>query len=367
MLVVGPLGSYRRICSVQRMDLLKSPLIGAYSKHRFFEGEHVSQTKYEVSNLDGGTNFQDEVAKERFKLDAAVQSRVFRSMSNACNAYPFRRRAQCIIRPPYKSLLKIPASTVLSTQPFQNLFLFPSYFEEERRMKLDLPAGFRFLPTDIELLGYYLRNKMLCHNLPTAGFIHDCYIYDFNPDQLAGMYGVGDNGEMYFFTKRERKTSHATRPDRTAGDGYWKSNRTHVVVDDGGMIWGYKMNLKFHKGTSPKGIATDWLMDEYRIEKTDQPQNPTQSNMMSGYVLCRIHRHKSQGQSRKRSFESIEMPTDERNLEGMMPPYACSGLSNELIAPTTAPTQATGSFIGMPMIPSYPLQPLTSARENLAT
>lgn len=53
----------------------------------------------------------------------------------------------------------------------------------------DLPHGFRFLPTDEELIRYYVINKVLDKPLPLNKFI-DVNIYNYNPDQLAGSSSI---------------------------------------------------------------------------------------------------------------------------------------------------------------------------------
>ena len=48
----------------------------------------------------------------------------------------------------------------------------------------DLP-GFRFHPTDQELVGFFLRRKVL---LGHGGFIPEVDLYKFEPDELPGIY-----------------------------------------------------------------------------------------------------------------------------------------------------------------------------------
>ncbi|XP_058068995.1 NAC domain-containing protein 2-like [Magnolia sinica] len=116
---------------------------------------------------------------------------------------------------------------------------------------------------------------------------------------------------MYFFTQRNRKYEGGSRPARKAGNGYWKATTGHTTVLDQDKVVGYKMNLKFHVGTAPKGKKTDWLMTEYRMEEVDPPTTTTETEArkrkrkmvaatqedhhirMNGFVLCRIYKHKS--------------------------------------------------------------------------
>ncbi|XP_058068837.1 NAC domain-containing protein JA2L-like [Magnolia sinica] len=115
---------------------------------------------------------------------------------------------------------------------------------------------------------------------------------------------------MYFFTQRNRKYEGGSRPARKTGNGYWKATTGHTTVLDQDKVVGYKMNLKFHIGTAPKGKKTDWLMPEYRIDQVDPPTTTTETEArkrkrkmvaatqedhhirMNGFVLCRIYKHK---------------------------------------------------------------------------
>ncbi|CAI9787544.1 unnamed protein product [Fraxinus pennsylvanica] len=52
----------------------------------------------------------------------------------------------------------------------------------------NLPAGYRFVPSDEELVNKYLKNKVENKPLPCNGLIHDVQIYDSNPYELIGMF-----------------------------------------------------------------------------------------------------------------------------------------------------------------------------------
>ncbi|KAL6007534.1 hypothetical protein ACLOJK_033032 [Asimina triloba] len=176
----------------------------------------------------------------------------------------------------------------------------------------NLPVGFRFLPTDAELIEYYLKGKNLGFHFPDTP-IHDCYIYDFNPEDLIGMYGMGEKQDMYFFSEREPVTACGLRPNRTAVGGHWRSNRSYEVRDNEDRIIGVRMSLKFFKG---KKESTDWLMDEYKLPEGDEAMTSTREKKrrkmtmaenqnsihrlkMEGFVLCRIHRRGKRPEANK--------------------------------------------------------------------
>ncbi|KAF7819374.1 NAC domain-containing protein 83-like [Senna tora] len=64
---------------------------------------------------------------------------------------------------------------------------------------IKLPIGYRFCPTDEELVIHYLKRKVLSHPLP-ASVIPDFDVFRTHPSSLPG---VGDSKEKrYFFSRR---------------------------------------------------------------------------------------------------------------------------------------------------------------------
>ncbi|CAN1129669.1 NAC domain-containing protein 10 [Linum perenne] len=125
-------------------------------------------------------------------------------------------------------------------------------------LKPCLPPGFRFHPTDQELLIYYLKQK-ISSSSPSFSLIADINIYKFNPWDLPGMYTVHI---------RDRKYPNGARPNRTAASGYWKATGTDKpILSTNGTshCLGVKKALVFYQGKPPKGIKTNWMMLEYRL------------------------------------------------------------------------------------------------------
>jgi No apical meristem (NAM) protein len=73
--------------------------------------------------------------------------------------------------------------------------------------------------------------------------------------------------EWYFFTPRDRKYPNGSRPNRAAGQGYWKATGADkpVVPKGSARQVGIKKALVFYAGKAPRGIKTDWIMHEYRL------------------------------------------------------------------------------------------------------
>ncbi|KAG6738422.1 hypothetical protein POTOM_058038 [Populus tomentosa] len=167
-----------------------------------------------------------------------------------------------------------------------------------------LPPGFRFHPTDEELILHYLRKKVASTPFPVS-IIADVDIYKFDPWDLPAKAALGEK-EWYFFSPRDRKYPNGARPNRAAASGYWKATGTDKVImastiTPGGVIQGQenvgvKKALVFYKGKPPKGVKTDWIMHEYRLAETPsysytKPMKPRDSSMrLDDWVLCRIYK-----------------------------------------------------------------------------
>ncbi|KAJ9189463.1 hypothetical protein P3X46_000754 [Hevea brasiliensis] len=148
--------------------------------------------------------------------------------------------------------------------------------------ELDLP-GFRFHPTEEELLDFYLKNMVFGKKLrfDIIGYLN---IYHHDPWELPGMAKNGER-EWYFFVPRDRRHGSGGRPNRTTVNGFWKatgSDRKIVSLSDPKRIIGLRKTLVFYKGRAPRGSKTDWVMNEYRL--------PDSCPLPKDIVLCKIYR-----------------------------------------------------------------------------
>jgi len=75
--------------------------------------------------------------------------------------------------------------------------------------------------------------------------------------------------EWYFFTPRERKYPNGSRPNRSAGTGYWKATGADKPIGKPKAV-GIKKALVFYAGKAPKGEKTNWIMHEYRLADVDR-------------------------------------------------------------------------------------------------
>ncbi|KAA8529400.1 hypothetical protein F0562_033801 [Nyssa sinensis] len=156
----------------------------------------------------------------------------------------------------------------------------------------DLPPGFRFHPTDEELIMYYLRNQATSQPCPVS-IITEVDIYKFDPWQLPELAKFGEK-EWYFFTPRNRRYPNGARPNRAAVSGYWKATGTDKAIYSGSKYVGVRKALVFYQGKPPKGTKTDWIMHEYRLNDSRiQPKQQNGSMRLDDWVLCRIYKKRN--------------------------------------------------------------------------
>ncbi|KAK3133714.1 hypothetical protein QOZ80_6AG0540030 [Eleusine coracana subsp. coracana] len=136
------------------------------------------------------------------------------------------------------------------------------------------PPGFRFSPTDEELVLYFLKRR-IASGRPTP-YIADVDVYKSHPSQLPERSALqtGDR-QWFFFSRMDRKYPNGSRASRTTGDGYWKATGKDRFIcsgGSGGRAVGNKKTLVYHHGRAPRGERTDWVMYEYTILADALPQ-----------------------------------------------------------------------------------------------
>ncbi|XP_028770028.1 NAC domain-containing protein 2-like [Neltuma alba] len=155
--------------------------------------------------------------------------------------------------------------------------------------ELELPPGFRFHPTDEELVNHYLCRKCAAQSIAVP-IIKEIDLYKFDPWQLPEMALYGEK-EWYFFSPRDRKYPNGSRPNRAAGSGYWKATGADKPIGKPKPL-GIKKALVFYAGKAPSGIKTNWIMHEYRLANVDRSAGKKKNLRLDDWVLCRIYNKK---------------------------------------------------------------------------
>lgn len=93
-------------------------------------------------------------------------------------------------------------------------------------------------------------------------------------------YKSSNEKELYFFTPRQRKYKNGDRPNRAAGDGYWKATGADKAIKHNGEVVGFRKALVFYIGKPPAGTKTSWIMHEYRVKNAPECQRTEKDDYM---------------------------------------------------------------------------------------
>ncbi|GAB4848490.1 hypothetical protein Ancab_003194 [Ancistrocladus abbreviatus] len=161
-------------------------------------------------------------------------------------------------------------------------------------MESCVPPGFRFHPTDEELVGYYLKKKVASQKID-LDVIRDIDLYRIEPWDLQERCRIGyeEQNEWYFFSHKDKKYPTGTRTNRATMAGFWKATGRDKAVYDKTKLIGMRKTLVFYKGRAPNGQKSDWIMHEYRLESDEN--GPPQEE---GWVVCRAFKKRTSLQSK---------------------------------------------------------------------
>ncbi|XP_057992393.1 protein BEARSKIN2-like [Hevea brasiliensis] len=155
-----------------------------------------------------------------------------------------------------------------------------------------VPPGFRFHPTDEELLHYYLKKKVSFHKFDME-VIKEVDLNKMEPWELQERCRIGSTpqNEWYFFSHKDRKYPTGSRTNRATNAGFWKATGRDKCIRNSYKKIGMRKTLVFYRGRAPHGQKTDWIMHEYRLEDADDVE--VNSSTEDGWVVCKVFKKKN--------------------------------------------------------------------------
>ncbi|XP_062091302.1 NAC domain-containing protein 43-like [Humulus lupulus] len=163
-----------------------------------------------------------------------------------------------------------------------------------------VPPGFRFHPTEEELLQYYLKKKVSNQSID-LDVIRDVDLNKLEPWDIQERCKIGTTpqNDWYFFSHKDKKYPTGTRTNRATAAGFWKATGRDKVIYSHSKRIGMRKTLVFYKGRAPHGLKSDWIMHEYRLDDNTNDNNIHSSAVMveispeEGWVVCRIFKKKN--------------------------------------------------------------------------
>ncbi|KAI3710595.1 hypothetical protein L2E82_40379 [Cichorium intybus] len=182
-----------------------------------------------------------------------------------------------------------------------------------------VPPGFRFHPTEEELLHYYLRKKVAYEKID-LDVIREVDLNKLEPWDIQDKCSIGSTpqNDWYFFSHKDKKYPTGTRTNRATAAGFWKATGRDKIVHSSFRRIGMRKTLVFYKGRAPHGQKSDWIMHEYRLDDNNIPtQDSSVSNMCDcaheeGWVVCRVFKKKNYHKSLESTHRSLPPSMDTR-------------------------------------------------------
>lgn len=165
-----------------------------------------------------------------------------------------------------------------------------------------LPPGFRFHPTDEELVVQYLRRKAFGLPLPAA-VIPDLHnLFKLDPWDIPG---ASSDGNKYFFAVRP-PAARGRRQQVTASGGCWKPaggrdkpvvvarcGGSHLVGVKKGMVFVPRQGRKAPAAAAAAAGGGCWVMHEYSLALPMHKKGCLAE--AEEWVVCRIFQRSSSG------------------------------------------------------------------------
>ncbi|CAI0396847.1 unnamed protein product [Linum tenue] len=184
-----------------------------------------------------------------------------------------------------------------------------------------LPIGYRFRPTEEELIVHYLKRKVFGLPLP-ASVIPELDVFHSHPSTLPG----NSREKRYFFCKREASGGDDNGEkngvvDSSCGRGYWKhtGKDRHMILSAPSpsfncQLVGMRRSLVFrrHKKASAN-LNNQWVVHEFSLLglATIPFTNQVTKVKLGDWVLCTVFERK------KKRRPSTTTTNKSQNLQGV--------------------------------------------------
>ncbi|KAM5555831.1 hypothetical protein ABKV19_023643 [Rosa sericea] len=160
----------------------------------------------------------------------------------------------------------------------------------DRTTPLSVPVGYRFHPTEEELVNHYLKKKIHGGNDAEINqIIPEIDLCKYEPAELPALLGTeteAQDMEWFFFTRKAYKYKKSSRSKRSTNKGYWKITGPErgIKARRSKAVIAKKRTLTFYQGRVPKSKKTSWVIHEYYLPGNGVIQKQAQGD----FVICRL-------------------------------------------------------------------------------
>ncbi|MBA0572065.1 hypothetical protein Golob_002429 [Gossypium lobatum] len=200
---------------------------------------------------------------------------------------------------------------------------------------MKMPIGFRFHPTDEELVVHYLKRKALSLPLP-ASVISEFDVLGTHPWSLPGEV----NEKRYFFSSRGR--------DGGGSGGYWKPiGKEKPIVETGSNeVVGMRRALIFCGRKPSNHTNTRWFLHQYRLLHFNSTQM-VKREMDGDWLVFQVFQRKRKARKHAAKMATCIDFTAEDCPVFYPPPQPTSPSSSEIteVSPNGLDEEESSSFI----------------------
>ncbi|XWS32601.1 hypothetical protein CRYUN_Cryun22dG0003800 [Craigia yunnanensis] len=179
---------------------------------------------------------------------------------------------------------------------------------------IKMPIGFRFRPTDEELVVHYLKRKASSLPLP-ASVIPEFDVFQTDPWSLPG--DLKEN--RYFFSTGNGNDSN-NKCKRVAGSGYWKpiGKEKPILASGSNQVVGMRKAFIFCEGKRSIETKARWLLHQYRlvgfVATLDSTQMSTRE-LFGEWLVFRVFQRKRKSKkhgvvsNKSQTVSAVTMPS----------------------------------------------------------
>ncbi|XP_039064902.1 NAC domain-containing protein 83-like [Hibiscus syriacus] len=207
-----------------------------------------------------------------------------------------------------------------------------------------MPIGYRFHPTDEELVVHYLKRKALNLPLP-ASVIPELDVLQTDPWSLPG--DVKEN--KYFFSKRHGNDGNNKRKSC----GYWKAigKEKPILASGTNRVIGMRQALVFCERKRSNETNTRWLLHRFRLVGSAQSLYPKQMfsrERLGEWLVFKAIQRKRKGKkhgSGRNQTSCIDFTVEDSSVFGSPPqPSSPSSCETTEVCPNGLLDEEISSF-----------------------
>ncbi|XP_059451195.1 NAC domain-containing protein JA2-like [Corylus avellana] len=163
-------------------------------------------------------------------------------------------------------------------------------------------TGFRFRPSNDELINHYLLGKVRGEEITWDG-IREFELYGEKiPWELFGDLDSEEEEKHYIFTRLKKS---GKRVSRAAGCGTWHESSCNQVYDsEGQCVIGLKKQFCFKVKRESRVEKSHWIMHEFSLAGVFEQER------CNNWVLCAVNKKGAETKKVvKRRFQDVQIPS----------------------------------------------------------